>query len=192
LPITSRLRLLYLCYFSKPVFDRPIYRAIRRCHARKIVEVGVGDGRRAVRMIEVAHRASPTMDVHYVGMDPFETRSEPDGRGLSLKAAHQLLSGKRGRHSSPAGVRVQLVPGNPADGLIRMANSLGKIDLLIVPAEFDSAVHARLWYFVPRMLHERSLVFIEASMPDGQRSLRLKPRGEIDQLAWLASGRRVA
>ena len=51
---------------------------------------------------------------------------------------------------------------------MRMANSLGKIDLLIVPAEFDSAAHARLWYFVPRMLHERSLVFIDVPMPDGQ------------------------
>ena len=139
LPITSRLRLLYLCYFSKPAFDRPIYRAIRRYHARKIVEVGVGDGHRAVRMIEAAHRASPSLDVHYVGMDPFEARTEPSGRGLSLKAAHQLLSGKRGRGSCSAGVRVQLVPGNPSDGLMRMANSLGKIDLLIVPAEFDSA-----------------------------------------------------
>ena len=186
MPITSRLRLLYFCYFSKPAFDRPIYRAIRRSHARKIVEVGVGDGHRAVRMIEVAHRASPSLDVHYVGMDPFEARTEPNGRGLSLKAAHQLLSGKKGRNASSAGVRVQLVPGNPSDGLMRMANSLGKIDLLIVPAELDSAAHARLWYFVPRMLHERSLVFIDVPLPDGQRSLRLKPRHEIDQLA--ASG----
>jgi len=125
LSIFSHLRLLYLCYFSKPIEDRPVYRAIRRHHARKIVEVGVGDGHRAVRMIEVAHWASPSFDIHYVGMDPFEARTEPNGRGLSLKAAHQLLSGKRGRRSSSAGIRVQLVPGNPSDGLMRMANSLG-------------------------------------------------------------------
>ena len=42
------------------------------------------------------------------------------------------------------------------------------------------------------MLHERSLVFIDVPLPDGQRSLRLKPRREIDQLAALAPRRRAA
>ena len=116
MPITSRLRLLYLCYFSKPAFDRPIYRAIRRYHARKIVEVGVGDGHRAVRMIETAHRASPWLDVHYVGMDPFEARTEPNGRGLSLKAAHQLLSGKRDAALVPPGSGCNLCPATRPTG----------------------------------------------------------------------------
>lgn len=141
-----------------------------------------------MRMIETAHRASPASDVHYVGMDPFEAR-EPSGCGLSLKAAHQLLSGKHGRGSASAGVRVQLVPGNPPDSLMRLANSLGKVDVLILPAEFDSSEHARLWYFVPRMLHEQSLVFIDAPTADGQRSLQPKLRREIDHLASLAPRR---
>jgi hypothetical protein len=188
LPIISQLRLLYLCYFSKPIFNRPVYRAIRRYRARKIVELGVGDGYRAMRMIEVAWRTSPTPDVHYVGMDPFEGRTESSAPGLSLKAAHQLLRGS----DNSTGVRVQLVPGSPSDGLVRMANALGKVDLLIVPAELDSPTHARLWYFVPRMLHERSLVFVDTPLPDGERSLRPKPRPEIERLALLGMGRRAA
>ena len=98
-------------------------------------------------MIEVAKLASPRQDICYVGMDLFEGRSESDGPGLSLKAAHQFLRG--------VGGRVQLVPGNPAESLARTANSLGKIDLLIVPAELDSPSSSRAWFFVPRMLHER-------------------------------------
>ena len=85
-----------------------------------------------MRMIEVAKLASPQQDIHYVGVDRFEDRSESDGPGLTLKAAHQLLRRE--------GVRVQLVPGNPSDVLVRVANSLGKVDLLIVPAELDSRV----------------------------------------------------
>ena len=80
--IINQLRLLYLCYFSKPIADRPVYRAIRRHRARKIVELGVGDGRRAMRLIEVARRASPSTDILYVGMDLFEGRSGSAGPAL--------------------------------------------------------------------------------------------------------------
>ena len=182
--ILSQLRLIYLTHFSKPQPDRPIYRAIRRNGMRKIVELGVGTGQRALRMIEVAKLASPQQDVCYVGMDLFEGRTESDGPGLSLKAAHQLLRG--------TGVRVQLVPGNPSDSLARMANSLGKIDLLIVPAELDSPSSGRPWFFVPRMLHERSVVFVQRTLDDGQRALRIKPQSEIAELAAAGVHQRAA
>ena len=100
--VTSQLRLLYLCQFSKPAADRLLYRSIRRQGFRKIVELGVGSGQRALRMIEVAQQASAPTDIHYVGIDPFEGRSEPNIPGTSLKEIHQLLRA--------TGVRVQLVP----------------------------------------------------------------------------------
>jgi hypothetical protein len=184
LSILSRIRLAYPCYFSKPQSDRPVYRAIQRSRARKIVELGVATGRRALRMIEVAKLASPGQEVHYVGLDPFEGRSESDGPGLTLKAAHQLLRRD--------GVRVQLIPGNLADSLVRVANSLGKVDLLIVPAMLDSASFARAWLFVPRMLHEQSLVFIERTLESGQALLEIKPRCEIDALASISVRRQAA
>ncbi len=182
--IISQLRSLYLCYFSKPFADRLVYRAIRRHDARKIVELGIGDGNRAIRMIDIARRTSKPSDVHYVGIDLFEGRPVSSGPGISLKAAHQLLRG--------TGARVQLVPGNPFDSLVRSANSLGKIDLLIVPAELDSPSFARVWFFVPRMLHERSLVFVERVLDDGQTALTIKPRHEIDRFAAIGLGRRAA
>jgi hypothetical protein len=184
LSILSQIRLLHSCYLSKPHADRPVYQAIRRCRARKIVELGVATGQRALRMIQVAKLASPGHEIHYVGVDPFEGRSEADGPGLTLKAAHQLLRCD--------GVRVQLVPGNPADALVHVANSLGKIDLLIVPAELDSASFARAWFFVPRMLHERSLVFVEPTSENGQACLEAKPRHEVEVLASMGTRRRAA
>jgi len=184
LSILSQIRLIHSCYLSKPRSNRPVYQAIRRCHARKIVELGIATGQRAMRMIEVAKLASQKQEIHYVGVDQFEDRAESDGTGLTLKAAHQLLRRD--------GVRVQLVPGNPAEALIRVANSLGKVDLLIVPAEFDAAAFARAWFFVPRMLHERSLVFVERMLENGERLLEIKPQYEIGVLASIGARRCAA
>ncbi len=185
MPIFRQLRLLYLCYFSKPTANRPLYRAIYRHHAQKIVEMSVGDGYRARRMIEVAQwRASAPTDIHYVGLDLFEERSESSFPGGSLKEVHQLLRG--------TGARVQLVPGNPPDVLIRLANSLGKVDVLIVPAELDSPSFARLWFFVPRILHEQSRVFVQSIRSKAETVLATKPRAEIDRLAAAGASRRAA
>jgi hypothetical protein len=184
LSIFSRIRLAYLCYFSKPAADRMVYRAVRRLQPKKIVELGIGNCRRAMRMIEVAKRTSPPENIHYVGMDLFEGRAESAEPPLSLKEAHQTLRA--------TGVRVQLVPGNPSESLIRLANSLGKVDLLIVPAELESSPAARTWFFVPRILHDRSLVLVEGVRDDGQKKLHVKPRKEIERMATGAPVRRAA
>ncbi|MEN6405863.1 MAG: hypothetical protein ABFC77_05260 [Thermoguttaceae bacterium] len=181
--ILRQLRLLYLCYFSKPAADRSLFRAIRKNGIKKIVELDVADGTRARRMIDVA-RLTSGEGVHYVGVDLFEGRSASDPPGLSLKAAHQALR--------TDGVRVQLVPGDPSDGLARSANSLGKVDLLIVPARFDSPSFRRMWFFVPRMLHDRTVVLIDEALPDGRRRLRRKSASEIEQLVADAAARRAA
>jgi hypothetical protein len=182
LSILSKFRLFSACHLSKPSHNRPVYQAIRRCEARKIVEIGVGGGQRARRMIGIAKLVSPQHCIHYVGIDLFEARSKSDGPGLKLKEAHQLLQGE--------GALIQLVPGNPSDALQRIANSLGKVDVLIVPSDLDSSTSARAWFFVPRMLHERSVVFVEQTGDDGVPRLTIKPRNEIESLA--SAGRRRA
>ena len=171
-------------HFSPKTPDTSVYKEIRHIHARKLVELGLGNGQRALRMIEVARKASPDEQIRYVGLDRFELRAAADSPGLSLIEAHQLLRGR--------GAKVQLVPGNPAEGLVRVANSLGKIDLLIVPAELDAEPFARMWFFVPRMLHERTLVFVEGRDENGERLIKLKLREEIDRQAALGAGRKAA
>ncbi len=178
------LRSTYLAYFPKPKSDRSIYRVIRRQKMRKIVEFGVGDGRRALRMIEIAKQTSQQRDITYVGVDLFEARSEADGPGLSLKAAHQLLRN--------TGVQVRLLPGNPSDLLARNANSLGLVDLLIVPDSLDSPSANRVWFFIPRMLHEGSVVFVEQRLDGGEKALRIKSPAEIEKSAAAGLRRRAA
>ncbi len=134
-------------------------------------------------MIEVVRQAAPEREVRYVGFDLFEAAPQ-EGRAISLRSAHQLLRA--------AGAKVQLVPGDPAEMLVRMANSLGTVDVLILPADLDAPSQARLWRFVPRMLGQWSDVFIDSPSPDGGQMLHLKPRSEIDAQAAAVLSRRAA
>ncbi len=184
MPLLGQLRLYHLSYFSKPAADRPIYRAIRRLRARKIVELGIGDGRRALRMIAAARLASPGRIVQYVGLDQFEDSAEATAGRLTLKEAHRMFAG--------AGCLVRLVPGEPAHSLVRVANSLGKVDLLLLSGGLGSASYGRFWFFVPRMLHQRSVVFVERDQSAARAGLEIISQQAIAELAAAGSARRAA
>ncbi len=171
----SRLRALYLSYLSTPTNDRLIYRAICRQKVRKILELGIGDGRRAVRMIELAGLFHSPPKIEFSGMDLFESRSAADGPGMSLKMAHRLL----GR----TGARIQLIPGDPYMGLTWAANSLGQFDLVVISARLDPRSLAPAWFYVPRLLHDSTRVFQERLLPGGRPSLQLVGSDEIRTLA---------
>jgi hypothetical protein len=173
-PAANLLRYFYLAYFSQPNAERLIYRTLRRAGVNSIVELGVGTGRRTRRILEVARRYQTAADLRYAGIDLFESRP-PDSRGLSLKVAHRLLR--------DSGAKVQLVPGDPWSALSRTANSLANTSLLVISADQHSAALEKAWFYVPRMLHERSLVFLEETAGDGKCAFRRLSLAEVDSLA---------
>jgi hypothetical protein len=157
--LVDRIKYLHLAYFSKPIADRAIYRAIRLVRPKSIVEIGLGTGQRAARAIALAARLRPGERIAYTAVDLFE--ASPSGRpALGLKKAHHLLSA--------TGAKVQLVPGDPFSALARTANSLMCTDLLIVSADQTGESLDRSWFYVPRMLHDASVVMIE-SPPHGDQ-----------------------
>jgi predicted O-methyltransferase YrrM len=162
LAIAHRMRFLYLAYFSSPAPDRTLYRLIRRHGVRKILEIGVGTGLRAMRMIELAAQQAAAGDVHYTGIDPFEANSTGEGPVLSLKTAHQSLT--------KTGARIRLCPGSPQVALSRTANSLERADLVVIAASsgLDQDDLGRAWFFLPRVLHPASLVYMEEEGGLGQ------------------------
>jgi hypothetical protein len=185
LPTARVLSFLYLSYFSKPPIDRAVYRLIRKQRIRKIVELGIGTGQRAARMIEVARLQFPPDQIHYTGIDLFEARAPSDGSRTTLKSVYRQLM--------RTGARVQLLPGDPFMALARSANRLGGSQLLLISAAHDPGSLARAWFYVPRMLSNDALVLIEEpSGPGGERAIRHVAREEIDRLAHAASLRRAA
>lgn len=182
--ITRSFRLFYLAHLSHPAADRILYRAIQRCQARRILQLGIGTGQQALRMIEVAGHCGRPDDVQFTAVDRFETRTVDDGPGLTLRSAYRMLRATR--------ARVRLVPGDPLDELPLRANDLGQFDLLVFSREMDPGRSARAWFFVPRLLYASSLLYLESLRSDGTPALRLVAPDEIRSLAFVTARRRAA
>lgn len=184
-PLFRRIRQLYLAWFSTPASDRTYYRLIRKHRIRKVLEMGIGTAQRAGRLIETARQTHPDGQVTYTAIDLFEARSATDGPGIALKAAHRRLAS--------SGARVRLVPGDPWTALARTANGLGTYDLIIISADQPRDQLARAWFYLPRLLADGALVFIEQrSGPGGAVLTAPVARVDVERLAALAAPRRAA
>ena len=181
--VGSLLKGLFLAYLSKPAGDRAAYRLIRRKHVRSIVEFGLGDARRAVRMIRLA-QDSQDAGVSYTGIDLFELRPAQGDARLSLKQVYQRLRS--------TGARIRLLPGDPLAALTRSANDLTGTDLVVISADQDAASLRRAWFYLPRMLGPQSTVLVESTGDSGATVLRPLPPSEINSRAAATTSRRRA
>lgn len=178
------LRYLYLAHLSKPAGDRVIYRAIRRGNARRILEIGIGSADRTVRLVNLAMRGAGEQSVRYAAIDLFEARGADKPAGVSVKEMHRLLS--------PSGAQVQLIPGDPAQAVARAANALANMDLVLISADYDTASLGGAWFYVPRMLHATSRVYLESRASEAGNVFRLIPAAQIESLAVECRRRRAA
>ena len=165
----------YFAYFSKPAEERVLYRTLRRQRIESIVEIGIGDGRRAERLLRAAAANHPGGSLRYAAIDLFEARPPGQPR-MTLKAAHQRLA--------PLASKLRLIPGDPYSALARMANSLTNTDLLIIAADQDAESLARAWFYVPRMLHPETRVMLQTPS-GGSEAVRYRclSHDEVQRLA---------
>lgn len=173
----------WLNRLSKPAGERPIYRLAARTKPRRILELGLGTLQRTERLLRVA--ATAPGQVHYVGLDRFEGRLPTDPPGVSLKQAHQRLH---------ALGRVQLVPGNVDGSLSRLCNHLGVFDLVLVSSDNDPRHLERCWFFIQRVVNDRTTVLVETAESGGRAATVWKTvtKPQIDELASRTILKRVA
>lgn len=183
--LANQLRLFYLFHLAKPASDRPIHRAVYELQARTVMEIGLGRGQRALRLIELAGRSSPLSEVRYVGIDFFELALHQGGSSLCLKDAYRLLRKTQ--------AQIQLLPGDPLTVLAKMANWLKPVDILVVSAAVDHRSMDRAWFYIPRILHSNSLIFQEFCVPKTDRiQVRTLAQSQVEKLANAAMPRRAA
>ena len=182
--VPKQIKLIYKAYLSHPASDRLVFKTIRRLRARRIVECGIGTTQRARQIIETAQIVSPNDNIYFTGIDLFEARTAADGPGVSLKLAHRQLSA--------TGAKIQLIPGDPLSAFAQAANSLSNTDLLIISARQNPSKMAEVWFYVPRILHEGSVVLEEEALSGGQMSIESVLLGEIAKRAGATGRRRAA
>ena len=180
-----RLWTLYIHWLSKPASDRLLYRCTTRSKAKKIVEMGLGNGQRAGRLIALAALQHETSQISYTGIDLFEGRPGSEQPTLTLKQTYSQLK--------KTGAQIRLVPGGPHEALSRTANSLTETDVLVISADQDAGQLAKAWFYVPRMLKPTSQVLVEVCDEAGQvTGMRLLTTAELEALAAQATPRRKA
>lgn len=188
----SRLKALWLTCFPKPTADRALYRALKDKPLRRILEIGLGNGDRALQLLKLAQRRHAADGVRYFGIDLFEDRLQPPAlpggtsQGTdhrSLRDAYCLLRA--------TGAKVKLIPGDPFGALAKSANGLAKIDVVVISHDVDPVSLSRAWFYVPRMLAGHALVFW-ADDPENPAEFREVPRQEVLALAGLDRRRRAA
>lgn len=173
------LRNVYVSYVAKPVLDRTFDRLLRKTPVRSIVQVGLGELSRTKRLLELAAEATPLDQLKFAGIDLFEMRTQPN-TGVGLKMAHKELK--------PFCGKLQLLPGDAYGALARSANGLANTDLMVISADQDAVSLAKAWFYVPRMLHDASVVLLEEpASKSGESEFRQLTRLEIEQFAAAAS-----
>ncbi len=150
---TSSWKTFYLSYLSKPKSDRDVYRAILRRRPTKILELGVGDAKRAQRMIEAAAKHVDRAEIQYFGFDSFEGRAPGEGVGLAYIEAHRIFK--------TFGCKTKLLPGNPLDSFVRSVNMIGPVDFVVFSAPYYDQADPRFWQFFARILVEQTVILGE-------------------------------
>jgi hypothetical protein len=183
LPAVNSLEAIWLAYLSQPSCDRVLYRTIRKRKVRQIMEIGIGDLRRGVRMIRLAQRYHPGSEVRYVGVDLFEAGTGTGTPSTSLKQAYRMLRA--------TGARVHLIPSDAIQSLVRSANALPGNELVLVSTDHIAELLSQAWPYVPRMIAPDGLVFaVQSNGP--QTTWRPFPAAELPSMAGASSRRRAA
>ena len=172
-------RYFKLCRFSQPTHHRALYRGVATDNVRRIVEIGVGNGERTSHLIASILRQHDASDVRYAGIDLFEAGGDAS---IPLKEFHAKLK--------PFKINLRVVPGVAATALQRTANDLRGTDWVIISGDQPTESIDAAWHFLPRMLHQKSKVWMET--PERNRFDVLTARDVSEQLALRVKKRRRA
>ena len=132
--------------------DRQLRKLTQDVRVSKVLEIFLADGERTCAALQTVAGERPLAEIDYTAIDPFRDRP-----GESLKIFHQTV---RHRHA-----QVRVVPGTMAEGLQRVARTVGTVDLVLIGAPEAEWADPLCQLRLDRVCHERTRVLVH----DGQR-----------------------
>jgi hypothetical protein len=113
--------------------------------ATSLLEISIGDGSRAIAVLETL--AKTQENIRYAAIDQFEMA----GGELTLKQFHQTMRAEN--------IRPQVFPEAIERGLIRVARTIGAVDLVVIGAPLDEWHKPSILPLLGRVSHANTVIF---------------------------------
>lgn len=141
----SWLQKVYWKHLAKPTSERELVRFVLSTPVESILEIGMGNGERAARLLDLISKTQARPIQRYVGLDEFEGASDAREH-LKLIAAHRLFTER--------GLKATLFPGTPANSLLRLTHNVQACDLVIIDESWnaDNADGQAIAQWLPRLV----------------------------------------
>ncbi|TWU42831.1 hypothetical protein [Novipirellula artificiosorum] len=127
--------------------DSGLCKLLKPLEINTLLEVGVGDGARAVAIVSSLQRSRPDAKLRYAAIDQFEL-----GEGaVTLMQFHKRVRAE--------GISPQIFPDAVDQGLMRLSHTIGRVDVVVM------GLSAEKWQTPPtlgmlrRVCHEKTSIF---------------------------------
>ncbi len=167
----EKLATFKLLHLSKPAGERILYQATRGQIVASVLEIGLADMQRTERLIAWLRAQGNVGPIRYAAIDDFEMSAERTV--VTLKDFHRRLTALE--------VKPLPIPGQAEQGLARVANTLGAIDLAIIELDEQRRLAPIFQTALARVCHQQTIVLACS----GPRSL-----GRLDTEEINAQGER--
>ncbi len=154
--LIQSLRGWWLRQLSFPAQDRALYRAVWNSGPTRLLDIGVSNLQRAVRLIELAKLKNPLASIEFVGISLFEAARCLGKRSSSLKEVYQQMR--------RLNVVARLIPGTILPGLQTLADLNLKVDFVLIAGPHDCAELLQAWPSLMRLLDEKSQVWVHGDI----------------------------
>jgi len=112
----------------------------------RVLEIGVGDGSRAVAVLNTFAGRRPELVASYIAIDTFEMENGP----IAMRDFHRLIR--------ETGVKPQIFPMSVQAGMMRVAHTIGAVDVIVVDPDRTDQLSTLAGVFA-KIQHGETIVF---------------------------------
>ncbi len=157
--IAAYLQHVWLMYKTRPRRYRALFDAIYRHKCRRLVEIGIFDGKHALEMIRTASAHHAASEIEYYGFDLFEELSdellekEKSKKPLSYVAIQQKLE--------QSGAKIQLFKGNTKQTLPISLDTIRNADFIFIDGGHSIETIRSDWGYLQTIMTENTVVIFD-------------------------------